>query len=115
MMIPAAAIAPMIKPLFSTCPAAPVEVAPEVGPVWVLVTVSVAVRMGPVTVATTVPVVLTTTDSEPETEVEAEVEAEPWISLVVLTGIVEAPAMLRAFELSWVAAEETVVQGAATY
>jgi hypothetical protein len=29
MMTPAAAIAPTTKPLFSTCPAAPVEVAPD--------------------------------------------------------------------------------------
>jgi hypothetical protein len=73
---PAAAIAPMTKPLFSTYPAAPVEVAlDEVGPVCVLVTVSVAVRMGPVAVTTVVPVDFTT-DSEPDIEAEAEVEAE---------------------------------------
>jgi hypothetical protein len=109
---PAAAIASMTKPLFSTCPAAPVEVAPdEVGPVWVLVTVSVAVRIAPVT--TVVPVVDVTTDSVPEAEAEIEVEAESdWIPLVVLTGIVEPPAIPRALEVPWAAAEEAVVQGA---
>jgi hypothetical protein len=110
---PATAIAPMTKPLFSTCPAVPVEVASdEVGPDWVLVTVWVEVRMAPVAVLRTVPVEVTI-DSVLETEPEVEAEEESdWASLVVMTGIVEPPAMVRALELSWVAAEEVVVQGA---
>jgi hypothetical protein len=98
---PAAVIAPMTKPLFSTCPAAPVEVAPdEVGPVWVLVTVSVAVRIAPVAVTTVVPVDFAT-ESVPEVEAEADIEAESdWTPLVVLTGIVEPPAIPRALEVS---------------
>lgn len=98
---PAAVIAPMTKPLFPTCPAAPVEVAPdEVGPVWVLVTVSVAVRIAPVPVTTVVPVDFAT-ESVPEVEAEADIEAESdWTPLVVLTGIVEPPAIPRALEVS---------------
>lgn len=101
MMRAAAAIAPMTRPLFSTCPAAPVEAGPdEVGPVCVLVTVSVAVRMGPVALRTVVPVEFTT-GPEPETEAGTEVEVElDWVSLVVLTGIVEPPAIVRAFGVS---------------
>jgi hypothetical protein len=110
---PAAAIAPMINSLFSTCAAAPVEVPPdEVGPVWVLVTVSVAVRIAPVAVVMTIPVDVTT-DSVPEAEAEIEVEAKSDSApLVVLIGIVEPPAIPRALEVSWAAAEEVVVQGA---
>jgi len=69
-------MAPMTMPLFSTYPAAPVEVAAdEVGPVCVLVTVLVAVRMGPVAVTTVIPVEVAA-DSEPETDAEADIEAD---------------------------------------
>jgi hypothetical protein len=97
---PAAAIAPMTKPLFSTCPTAPVEVTPdEARPVWVLVTVSVAVRIAPVT--TVVPVVDFTTVSVPEAEAEADIEAElDSTPLVVLTGIVGPPAIPRVLEVT---------------
>jgi len=71
--------------------------------------------MGPVAVTTVVPVELAT-DSEPETDAEVEMETEPdWASLVVLTGMVEPPAIVRAFWVSRVTAEEAVVQGAPPY
>jgi hypothetical protein len=109
---PAAAITPMTNPLFSTCPAAPEE-ADEVGPVRVLVTVSVAVRIAPVT--TVAPVMDFATVSVPKVEAEADIEAElDSTPLVVLTGIMEPPAIPKALEVSWVAAEEVVVQGAST-